>query len=269
MDRSSTDSSLADGAFIPDIHYLIFRKSTPAWHIKEHIVNNYNLTYLIKGKARYYINSVFYEVAAGDMIYTETGDASSAHTYTDALMECFSVNFSMKDRSGASLPFPPVSHIGLHRDIINLFHELIYVWSDRQNGYMIQARGLFFLILHRFLEFVVYKREPSTCDYRIKKILRYVAKYYAKKISMKKMALLVELNTVYLGALFKKETGGTLKQYVIKTRVRNAENLLRSGEYTVTEVAELCGYTDMFYFYKQFKSVLGIAPSRCIPKRGR
>ncbi|MDR2534554.1 MAG: AraC family transcriptional regulator, partial [Treponema sp.] len=118
----------------------------------------------------------------------------------------------------------------------------------------------------RFWEVLVPKNEPAVGDYRIKKIIRYIAKQYAKKITLKSMALLAGLNTVYLGALFKKETGGTLKQYVIKTRIKNAENFLRTGEYTVTEAAGLCGYGDIFHFYKQFKAVTGIAPSRCIPK---
>jgi AraC-like DNA-binding protein len=42
--------------------------------------------------------------------------------------------------------------------------------------------------------------------------------------------------------------------------------MLKSGAYRVTEVAEYCGYNDAFHFYKQFKHITGLPPSRYIPK---
>jgi YesN/AraC family two-component response regulator len=42
--------------------------------------------------------------------------------------------------------------------------------------------------------------------------------------------------------------------------------MLESGAYQVAEVAEYCGYNDVFHFYKHFKRIAGIAPSYYIPK---
>ncbi|GHV88760.1 hypothetical protein AGMMS50267_11200 [Spirochaetia bacterium] len=77
---------------------------------------------------------------------------------------------------------------------------------------------------------------------------------------------MVGLNAVYLDSLFKKETGATLHQYQIKVRIKNAENMLRSGKYKVNKVAEHCGYSDVLHFSRQFKSVMGFPPSKCIPR---
>jgi YesN/AraC family two-component response regulator len=84
------------------------------------------------------------------------------------------------------------------------------------------------------------------------------------------MAELVGLETSYLGVLFKRETGDTLNQYLMKTRIRNAENILRSSQYgkiEVSKVAVQCGYEDIYYFSKQFKDIMGIPPSKYIPKK--
>jgi YesN/AraC family two-component response regulator len=51
------------------------------------------------------------------------------------------------------------------------------------------------------------------------------------------------------------------------TRVRNAKNLLQSGGCLVSEAAEACGYCDVFHFYKQFKALTGISPSRYLANR--
>ena len=279
---TGTRAALLDGAFIPQINYLVFRRSTPAWRIKEHIVADYNLTLITKGRARYQINGETHEVGAGDFIHTAQGDRCSARTYPEDLMQCFSINFSAEGAdgggggahrqpqdNGTTYLFPPVSRIGLHRDLVNYFHELNYQWFSRDPGRGIRSRAFFFLIFHRLCELTWFRDGTATGDSRVKKICRYAARYYAKKITAASMARLTGLNPVYLGALFKKETGITFKRYCIETRVRSAENLLRSGEFSVGEAAELCGYTDVFYFYKQFKSVLGFAPSSCIPKSGK
>jgi YesN/AraC family two-component response regulator len=83
-------------------------------------------------------------------------------------------------------------------------------------------------------------------------VIRYIAQHYAEKLTVRRMAAMTGLNSVYFGALFKRETGLSMEQYLIRTRVWNAENLLRSGEYTVASVAEHCGYTNVFHFSKQY-----------------
>jgi YesN/AraC family two-component response regulator len=81
------------------------------------------------------------------------------------------------------------------------------------------------------------------------------------------MASMVKLDAAYLGKLFKSEMGVSIKQYLMKTRIKNAELMLRNGEYrNIGMVAEHCGYVDPYQFSKQFKAIMGFPPSKCIPK---
>jgi YesN/AraC family two-component response regulator len=72
------------------------------------------------------------------------------------------------------------------------------------------------------------------------------------------------LNPVYFGAYFKKKTGYTVNQYINNVRVNIAKKILLSGEYTVGEVANRCGFQDMFYFSKVFKQIEGVPPSHFV-----
>jgi YesN/AraC family two-component response regulator len=94
----------------------------------------------------------------------------------------------------------------------------------------------------------------------------YIAKNYAKPLSVKNLAAQAGLNTAYFGVLFKQVTGLTVNQYIANVRIHSAKTMLKSGAYRVTEVAECCGYNDVFHFYKQFKYITGIPPSRYIPR---
>jgi AraC-like DNA-binding protein len=228
-----------------------------------------DITYIIQGSARYTINGIEYDLSAGDLLCLPENSIREGVTFHDRPMHCFSIDFRLRSENGAlvKLPFPIVSRIGAKRDIISMFHTLYYTWRHKQTGYMLKTHGLFLLILHRFYELIVSNSDSTAGDFRIKKVIRHIAEHYAEKLSVEKMAQLAGLNTSYFGSLFKKETGMSVNQYVIKTRIKNAENFLVSGEYKVEEVAMICGFSDVNHFYRHFKLLMGSPPSYFLPNR--
>jgi AraC-like DNA-binding protein len=250
--------------FVPSINYLVARRCTPEWRLRPHTVSEFDITYVTKGCAEYSIDGKTHTLNPGDMLYLSAGAVKEARTWSNRLMHCFSVNYS-RVWGDAAPAFPEISRIGLKRDLIDLFNEMHFAWLERREGYIMKTRGLLSLILHRLWELTC---EPDLAggDYRVKKICRYIAEHYAEKLPVKKLAGLVNLNPVYFGVLFKRETGLGVQRYIARTRVRHAENMLQTGEYKVLEASELCGYRDVFHFYKQFKSLTGFPPSRYIPK---
>ena len=257
---------------IPDIAYQVFRKCNPDWRLWKNRVNDHDITYIVKGCARYTINGIVYELKPGDLLYLTEGDMKEAITYPHDLMQCFAINFTFRKKvkkigGKKEHLFPTVNHIGLRKDIIDLFRELTISWTEQKNSYGIKTQALFMLILHRLMEIIIYDADSEPGDYRISKIIRYISMHYNEKLTVKNLALQTGLNVDFFGRLFKRETGMTVLQYIAKIRVRNAENMLQSGNYKVQEAAEQCGFSDTFHFYKLFRSLRGFPPSRCIPSK--
>lgn len=131
---------------------------------------------------------------------------------------------------------------------------------NKEPFYMIQARALFELILHRLLS--GNRRLTMThVDLRIKKLTSFISDHYSDDISMNELARQFNLHPVYLGKLFKVHTGSTFKEYLNRIRINNAERLLSSSSLTVREVAERSGFDDLSYFSKLFKELKGYPPS--------
>lgn len=68
----------------------------------------------------------------------------------------------------------------------------------------------------------------------------------------------------YLRKLFKKEVGVTPREYLTSLRMKKAGQLLstmRAQNFSMTEVAEKCGYDDALYFSRVFKKYFGCAPT--------
>ncbi|MDR2702472.1 MAG: AraC family transcriptional regulator [Spirochaetaceae bacterium] len=255
--------------YVPKIFYNVFRKCQPEWWLRPHFVEHNEITYIINGKARYTLDGIDYELSQGDLLCLTEGVKRTAITYPNSLMQCFSVNFySLYPESVCPPPvFPLVNHIGIRRDLIDMFKELTVCWSNQRQGYIMRTRALLMLILNHLSEILIYKIDKMTGDYRINKTIRTMAMHYSDKITVKGLAEQVHLDEAYFGHLFKKETGITVHQYLRQVRVRNAESMLQSGSYKVHEVAELCGFSDVFHFYKLFKEIRGFPPSKCMSKK--
>lgn len=74
----------------------------------------------------------------------------------------------------------------------------------------------------------------------------------------------------YLRKLFKKEVGSSPLEYLTKLRMQAAEKLLTamwSNEYSISEVAQMCGYEDPLYFSRVFKKHFGCSPTNYISKQ--
>lgn len=92
------------------------------------------------------------------------------------------------------------------------------------------------------------------------KTMRYIESHFREELSLEELGMRMSLNGVYLGQLFKKETGMTCLKYQTDCRMKKAEELLSSGRYHVGEVAELVGYQTSQYFSKTFQKNKGMTP---------
>lgn len=69
------------------------------------------------------------------------------------------------------------------------------------------------------------------------------------------------VSEVYLRRLFVTHCGITPKQYILDLRAKKAKQLLSDHIYTVTEVAEKCGFASVYHFCRVFKQRTGATPS--------
>ena len=86
---------------------------------------------------------------------------------------------------------------------------------------------------------------------------------YALEDYLKKLPLSYD----YVRKLFQKETGATPRTYLENARMELAASILSSGvtnkysNYSVSQVAEACGYLEPLYFSRVFKKHFGVSPS--------
>ena len=245
------------------VDYYNHRICTINWVIEEIVMDFVDITYVISGQAEYIINGSKYTVSAGDLLCIPQGSTRSATCNPESLIECYSLNGKVRNINGQdiTIPLPLICNIGLHKDLLALYNNLSTVWTLKDPGYILRARGLYLMILQRYFQIIIFQKDTSIVDTRIKRILQYISIHYSEPLTVQKMAEMINLSDMYFGNLFKKETGLSFRYFLTQVRMNRAEEMLYSGEYKIHEIADACGFSDVFYFSRIFKKHRGITPS--------
>jgi AraC-like DNA-binding protein/ligand-binding sensor protein len=90
---------------------------------------------------------------------------------------------------------------------------------------------------------------------------RFMGEHQAESLSLDQMAKTLNVSTFYFCKMFKKATGLTFTDYLSRTRIERAKNLLLNPNVRVSEVAYDCGFISLTHFNRVFKRVAGKSPT--------
>lgn len=94
----------------------------------------------------------------------------------------------------------------------------------------------------------------------IQKVMTQITTNLTGNLGLDAQAKRLNVNPSYLSALFKKETGLTLTEYVKRKRINHAVFLLNTSNLQIQTIAQHCGIADVNYFTKMFKKIVGKTP---------
>ncbi|MEY2196535.1 response regulator [Neobacillus sp. BF23-41] len=94
----------------------------------------------------------------------------------------------------------------------------------------------------------------------VKTICEYIDQNYQENITRTNLAKTVYLSPDYIARIFKKETGISLVNYIIKKRVDIAKDLLMNTDLPVHLISDKVGYENYSYFTKLFKKETNYTP---------
>jgi AraC-like DNA-binding protein len=94
----------------------------------------------------------------------------------------------------------------------------------------------------------------------ISKIVSHIEEHYDQDMPIHDLSRIAGLSEFYFSRLFKKQTGFTLHEFIIKTRVNSAKILLKSTNMSLREIAYQCGFSNESSFSNTFKRVTDMTP---------
>jgi AraC family transcriptional regulator len=96
---------------------------------------------------------------------------------------------------------------------------------------------------------------------RLRRIKELVHAKIEDDLSLDEMAQSVGLSTAHFARMFRKSTGETPHQFVLRQRIERAKAMLRAPNARVLDVAVACGFKTQQHFAQVFRDVCRVSPT--------
>ncbi len=211
-----------------------------------------DLTCLISGKMLYRYNDKEVILSSGDAILFPPGSVRE-RIGIDERARYASFNIKLDD--GFVPEFDGHLPNCITSDTVYMLTLFNKEWQNTTVYKNEMCISLFSYIYHSLIESQIEQANPY-----IKQIKEYIHEHLSEKITLEEVANLVHLAPQYCSALFHKETGKTISDYIISSRIDAAKQQMILREMNFYELAESVGFNNYNYFSRVFKKKTGMFP---------
>lgn len=255
---------LEDYYFPPYITLAHLFNAPEGWYIRDRILTQFALQYVVKGEAVYTVEGHPYRTVTGDLLFHRPNELHSIEMVEGQPYVCISLVFHY-----GSFPFPieeimQGSHLlgnFLNHPVEQKLHQLLIQY--RQPGLLHQSlcQGLLMQLLSEAAAWRNENNEQSGKGLqnkaRLVLVKNHILNHYAEGLSYKELGKISGLSQNYIIVQFRKVFGMTPTEYLARVRINKAKELAVQTNLSVSEIAREVGYSNVHAFGKMFKKKTG------------
>ncbi|OMF38650.1 hypothetical protein BK133_00110 [Paenibacillus sp. FSL H8-0548] len=274
----STQLELYSFGSTPELYVEYLKRSEPFTMKDDHYHDYYELYYMLSGERIYFIRDRSYTIEKGDLVFIHKHELHKTMQSGDASHERFVIHFddAMIHRMAGGhadlllSPFNQQSHIlRLPRQeqlaVDQFMRRLLTEIAQQPTGFELYppyAVTEILLIAARYIQ----QNEPAPLHHatpmhaKISEIIHHINGHFAEPLRLNGLAEHFFISPYYLSRMFKEITGFTFSDYVILTRIKEAQRLLRESSISITEIGAAVGFDNFSHFGKTFKKITRLSP---------
>ena len=229
---------------------------------------DYQILYIASGRAHFFFKEGEETVVtAGHMVLYRPKEMQKYVYYTKDQTDVYWVHFTGSQVKSLLKEhhFPAKDHIidcGTLPEYARIFQTMIQEMQLRKPHYQELLNVLFKqLLITVSRQLLTETTLTSYVQSEIDHAIRYFLTHYNEEINIEEIAASHNMSTSWFIRNFKQYTGMTPLSYILKIRITNAQHLLETTSYNVTEIASFVGYDNPLYFSRLFKNQTGLSPS--------
>ncbi|WP_338543688.1 response regulator [Paenibacillus tundrae] len=139
--------------------------------------------------------------------------------------------------------------------------ERIYIWKEIDK--ITSLEGLNAYVVDNVKAVFAQWKAKHAVNARISEVYQFIQDHYhLSHLTTRMISDHAYLSKTYMCALFKKETGKTINEYITEVRITKAKELLQDRRMKLYEIATSIGLTDSNYFSSMFKKATGLTPTQ-------
>jgi len=273
----SNEMQFSYGA-VPELYIEYVKRSAPFTMTEDQYHPYYEIYYLLSGTRVYFVRDRSYAVEQGDLVFIPKHELHKTMHAGEASHERIIFHFDeatlqrLTGRHASYLLSPfqsgnPIIRLPRQEQLqLNgLMKRMLAELQQQPSGYEIiqeHAAAELLLIAARFAE--QHERaplhHPTPMHAKVSEIAQHINVHFAQPLRLTALSEQFFISPYYLSRMFKEVTGFTFSDYLVLTRVKEAERLLRETAASITDVAAQVGFDNFSHFGKTFKKITRLSP---------
>lgn len=233
-------------------------------HIHWH--ENIEILFFDKGVCEVLIDEHVYKVQENEIAVINSGEIHATRAFMgETCYDCLIIDKKLCEQFGFFIDEQQVCNVIKNDFLLKKVKELKKELNSKNEFYIpaVMSAVLEILtVLYRNHRFTKTNYEKNKNIEMVKNGIRFIKKHFDEQLSVDDIAQYAGYSKYYFCRCFKEITGYTVNSYINSVKIENAKEMLISKELSVSEVSEICGFSDISYFTKIFKKYTGILPSK-------
>ena len=249
-------------------YHLYTRPRLPTHRPKGRL--DFQLLYVASGKAHFYFDKSEEDtvVTAGHMVLYRPKEPQRYIYYGEEQTEVYWVHFTGNNVTNILRHYGigsgmRVIETGTSLEYPRIFKQMIQELQRCQAHYPDLLTLLLLELLIRIERQIGREHRPKDAylNAEMELAIQHFSDHYSDEINIEEYALSRGMSVSWFIRSFKQYAGTTPMQYLVERRMANAQVLLETTSYNISEIAALVGYDNPLYFSRIFRKQKGMSPS--------
>jgi len=240
--------------------------------------------YIYKGQGKLYVRNEPFDVSEGDIVLVSNDEMHRMEAAPGSKLYIMCI-FFLSDlifQPGANSPdleylsqFYKQSstkredrvYTDHNRVIIKIIEKMLKELDAKNEYYQLALKNYLLEILLTLLRHYGKRTKKNAGNFRkardierLRGLFSYIQNNYDQKISLLELSKMAYLSPAYLCRFFKKVTGTTISNYILRVRIDQAKELLIKSDLTITQIAFKIGFESHSYFDRVFHRFTKVSP---------
>ena len=236
------------------------------WHSVPHTHNHVELFYIIGGKGQFLIQDQLYPVNVNNLVIinpnvSHTEDSINAQPLEYIVLGIDGIELATSANSNGQ--FCILNHIE-SAEISSCLRNILREMEWKNTGYKDICQAYMEILIIRLMRStsLAVQTEPAgtSGNRQCASVRRYMDLHFKEPLTLEQLAEEAHMNKYYLSHAFKREYGVSPINYLISRRINESKYLLTETDLSMSQIAQLLGFSSLSYFSQTFRKTQGISP---------